>query len=450
MEAAETQDINALYEAIASDPYIFDKEDEIPFVNTRLHVAASNGQTHLAIEIWNLKPSLSRKLDRSGLSPLHLALLNGHFEIVEGLIKLDKNLTRVKGREMLTPLHHAAAIDDRGVILTTFLLACPQSIEDLNARGETALHIAAKYCKVRALEVLMGWIRKTQKHWVVDIQDRRGNTILHTAVSTSQPDIVKSVARGCKNFKRLVNDKNLEGATAVDIAARLAPGPTRTTIESILRRGGASRRSSPAKDYSIIDYLISRETLVENMVQILYFWREAFPVEIRNTVIVVAALITTATFQAALSPPGGSGGGGDPGDNSYISGKVSYINANISQINATISTSTKSDPTVSPQFDVSNTIAFVGSICLITLVLPSKVFVPLYYSLLFLALSYMFASTLYSAYLIVSTLSILGTVYFWTVHFYGADYKKVDLVRKNRNIYLNGKRLEMLHCVLRS
>ncbi|KAH7845649.1 hypothetical protein Vadar_004363 [Vaccinium darrowii] len=189
---AEERNIDTLYESIRSDPYILDKADEIPFVDTPLHEAASVGQTRLAIEIRNLKPSLGRKLNPDGLSPLHLALLNGHFETVKGLIKLDRDLIRVKGREWLTPLHYAAETNDRINILAEFLLACPESIEDLNARDETALHIAVKTCSEIAVGVLMGCIRKTAgKHrfTVINTQDGRGNTVLHAAVSTSQPQV---------------------------------------------------------------------------------------------------------------------------------------------------------------------------------------------------------------------------------------------------------------------
>ncbi|KAG5527305.1 hypothetical protein RHGRI_028262 [Rhododendron griersonianum] len=195
-EAVEARNIDILYESIGSDPYILDKADEIPFVNTPLHVAASTGQTRLAIEIMNLKPTLGRKLNPDGLSPVHLALLNGHSQTAKGLVKLDKDLVRVKGRERLTPLQYAAETDDRVDILAEFLCACPESIGDLNVRGETALHIAVKKCNARALAVLMGWIRKTGKHWVKNIKDERGNTILHTAVSTSQPHTVLSPPGG--------------------------------------------------------------------------------------------------------------------------------------------------------------------------------------------------------------------------------------------------------------
>ncbi|KAF7130513.1 hypothetical protein RHSIM_Rhsim10G0025700 [Rhododendron simsii] len=188
-EAVEARSIDILYESIGSDPYILDKADEIPFVHTPLHVAASTGQTRLAIEIMNLRPSRGRKLNPDGLSPVHLALLNGHSETAKGLVELDKDLVRVRGRERLTPLQYAAETDDRVDILAEFLCACPESIGDLNVRGETALHIAVKKCNTRALGVLMGWIRKTGKHWVKNINDERGNTILHTAVSTSQTHV---------------------------------------------------------------------------------------------------------------------------------------------------------------------------------------------------------------------------------------------------------------------
>lgn len=92
MVSAVVQSIDALYGSLRWDPYVLEKVDKIYFSNTPLHVAASTGQTNLALEIINLKPSLARKLNLDGLSPLHLALLNGHFDTVKRLIKLDKNL----------------------------------------------------------------------------------------------------------------------------------------------------------------------------------------------------------------------------------------------------------------------------------------------------------------------------------------------------------------------
>ena len=51
--------------------------DELPFINTPLHIAASYGNIQFALELMSLKPSFARKLDPNGFSPIHLALQNG-------------------------------------------------------------------------------------------------------------------------------------------------------------------------------------------------------------------------------------------------------------------------------------------------------------------------------------------------------------------------------------
>ncbi|XP_058188294.1 ankyrin repeat-containing protein BDA1-like [Rhododendron vialii] len=397
INAAEARNIDALYESIELDPYILDKVDKIPFVHTPLHVAASTGQTRLAVEIMNLKPSLSRKLNPNGLSPLHLALLNGHFETVKGLVELDKDLVRVKGRGKLTPLHSSAETDDRVGILAEFLCACPESIEDQNVRGETALHIAVRNRNVRALGVLMGWILMTGKHWVwvKYIKDGRGNTILHMAVSTSRPDIVESVVRGY--CKLNMNERNLEGATALDVAERLAAGFERTKIESSLRCAGALKSSSLASDCSVVDFLISQQSWVENVYRFYLLMRKGMSMEMRNAAVVVAALITTTTFQAVLSPPGGLGGGDSPSDDNSPFANINATSStssllpttNISRINATIFTSTNKHPNpFLPMFYAMNTTAFLASIAMIILVLPFRVFAMVHGSLIFLTLCY--------------------------------------------------------------
>ena len=80
--------------------------DELPFINTPLHIAASYGNIQFGLELMNLKPSFARKLNPNGFSPIHFALQNGHIELVRQLLQLDGDLVRVKGRERLTPLHY--------------------------------------------------------------------------------------------------------------------------------------------------------------------------------------------------------------------------------------------------------------------------------------------------------------------------------------------------------
>ncbi|KAI7988550.1 Ankyrin repeat-containing protein BDA1 [Camellia lanceoleosa] len=158
------------------------------FVETPLHVAASAGQIDFALEILRLKPSFGKKLNPEGLSPLHLALQNKHSETVRRLVKFDSELIRVKGREGLTPLHFVAKTGDQDDLLSGFLDVCSSSINDVTIHEETTLHIAAKCSSPKAIKVLLEWLRKTYKGEVLCLTDKGGNTVLHTAVSTSQPE----------------------------------------------------------------------------------------------------------------------------------------------------------------------------------------------------------------------------------------------------------------------
>ena len=114
-----------------------------------------------------------------------------------------------------------------------------------------------------------------------------------------------------KNDLANKNEKNLNGDTALDIAIRLQPGDAKTTIENILRGARASQSSSLAHhhdhDFSIADFLKSREQFPENFFQRIFQMERNMSMEKRSIVLVVAVLIATATFQAVLSPPGGLG-----------------------------------------------------------------------------------------------------------------------------------------------
>ncbi|GFS42290.1 hypothetical protein Acr_00g0079080 [Actinidia rufa] len=359
-DAAQVGDINGLYNSIKKVPNILDHIDDIPFVDSPMHIAASAGHANFAIEILSLMPSFGRKLNPDGLSPLHLALQNGHFETVRRVIKFDKELIRVKGRERLTLLHFAA---------------------------------------------------ETENKWLLKSKDEIGNTVLHTAVATSQPQMVKLLL---KNDLANKNEKNLKGDTALDIATGLQRGVSKTTIKNILRGARASQSSWLAHhrhhDFSIADFLKSREQGLEYFFQLIFRMQRNMSMEIRNIVLVVAVLIATATFQAVLSPPGGVGGGSDNilPNGTLINATMSSTNlipfSNISHVNATVLL-----PSDNPfgriliknyhgkdikygsiffNFYFLNTIAFLASVTMIIIVLPVQGFIALHISLLFLMLSY--------------------------------------------------------------
>ncbi|KAH7867043.1 hypothetical protein Vadar_028194 [Vaccinium darrowii] len=263
--AAKAADINGLYRSIKENPHVLDDIDAIPFVDTPLHIAASAGRTDFAIEILRLKPSFGRKLNPDGLSSLHLALISDKFETVKRLIDFDKELIRVKGKEGITPLHFIAKKDinaeqqhreedPRLNILAEFLFACPDSIEDLTIRNETALHIAVKTKNQGAVEVILGCIRRMNKKRVLANKDMEGNTALHIAVNNKQLEMVKLLVTG---FLAYTNEKNSEGRTAIDIALSLGTDEAAINIRSSLSGARALESSSP--HYNLARFLNSLE-----------------------------------------------------------------------------------------------------------------------------------------------------------------------------------------------
>ncbi|KAA8525987.1 hypothetical protein F0562_007913 [Nyssa sinensis] len=209
--------------------------DKIPFVDTPLHIAASVGQTHFAIEVMRLKPSFGRKLNPDGFSPMHLALQNYTLrsqpilaDTVRKLVKFDSELVRVRGKEGITPLHYVAQTGEDDV-LADFLWACPASMEELTNRCETATHIAVKNKHVQAFKVILGWLNRTKKEEVLNWKDENGNTVLHIAASTNQEEVVKLLVK--EVLKKM---PGIQWVTALDVALQ-SETPVDESIIDILR-----------------------------------------------------------------------------------------------------------------------------------------------------------------------------------------------------------------------
>ena len=128
---SDDNNIDEFYNLIGEDVKLLEHIDELPFINTPLHIAASYVNIQFALEMMSSKPSFASKLDPNGFSPIHLALQNGHIELVHQLLQLDGDLVRVKGREQLTPLHYVVESGEHLYLLNEFLLVCPDSTTDV-------------------------------------------------------------------------------------------------------------------------------------------------------------------------------------------------------------------------------------------------------------------------------------------------------------------------------
>ncbi|KAF5943326.1 hypothetical protein HYC85_017403 [Camellia sinensis] len=220
--AAQTGDVETLYNLIQGDPFVLDKIDRVSFVDTPLHVAISANQTHFAKEIASLKSSL--------YSPIHLASMVGQAEIVKELITIDPKLRLLKGQEKTTLLHCAAMAGHTDVI-NLLLNGCPQSLMELTIWNETALHLVVKSNQLEAFKLLFEWLQKLQdikvgasgillalesaklqrkrevedfeiikdglekirREEVLNWKDKEGNTVLHLATSTKMSEIFEPI-----------------------------------------------------------------------------------------------------------------------------------------------------------------------------------------------------------------------------------------------------------------
>ncbi|XP_059441880.1 ankyrin repeat-containing protein BDA1-like [Corylus avellana] len=282
-DAAQEGSIDALHSLVRGDPYILDTIDKIPFVETRLHIAASAGHTQFAMEIMRLKPSLARKLNQDSFSPMHLALQNNQTQLVEWLLDVDSDIIRVPGKEGVTPFHYVAQMGNIE-LLTKFSKGCPKSYEDVTIRGENVLHVAMKYDNFEAFGL-----------------NARMDSVVSSLLDTGFVDL---------------DAENLEGDTVFDILAKV----DNQRISDMLMRRKRPARCLTALGYCLIClnrlayYLLfplivllrqRRVDLTETLEKCAVKIRRRQTViaeEKRNSLLVVAALLITVTYQAALSP----------------------------------------------------------------------------------------------------------------------------------------------------
>ncbi|GLT51686.1 hypothetical protein SLA2020_250790 [Shorea laevis] len=257
---AQAGKVDVLYALIQENPSVFESIDGLPFADSPLHIAASEGHVDFVMEMMILKPSFARKLNPCGFSPLHLALQNDRNLVVRELLRVDKDLVGVKGRAGLTSLHLAVEMGNLQHI-AEFLKACPECIKDVTTQGHTALHIAVIHNNFEALKLLMFWLqRSTHKEahiWeeeVFNTKDREGNTILHIAASRNHYQIVRLLIKSAK----IKNEINLNHHSALEMLE--GQDDTRKTARA-LRWGGYLKTEAHFKCQTVAESLRSEKEI---------------------------------------------------------------------------------------------------------------------------------------------------------------------------------------------
>ncbi|KAL5718254.1 hypothetical protein ACHQM5_011179 [Ranunculus cassubicifolius] len=290
-QAAQEGDIAALYAAIRNDPFVLDKIESIPFTDTPMHIAASAGQTHFALEIMLLKPSLSRKLNQDGSSPMHLGIINGQDQVVRGLLSKDKDLARVVGKEGYTPLHCLALTTANPSLLSEMLSVCPESLMDFTVKGETVFHLAVKNNQLQVFQALVEILKIPMKE-ILRRQDEDGHPFFHHAIKQSRLDVMELV------FKKYGSNVNCLGLHLRDNngkdARRLAQElpETHEYKDSMIDILHLDSSSITGKYTRSINYGLSM--IVEKL-----------PDDSQDALLVVLALVNATSFQVGVNPPGG-------------------------------------------------------------------------------------------------------------------------------------------------
>lgn len=184
-QAASFGDLIALGKLLDEDPFVLEKVDLSPFVETPLHVATLARTIDFGKQILGLKPSFAWELNKDGFTPLHIASATVNVEIVRELLKLGNGLCFLKDKIGLSPLHYAA-IKGRVDVIQELVSHCPEVLQEVTALGETALHLALKNNQFDAIKVL---VQNDKDGELIYSRDKEGNTILELAVATKQVQV---------------------------------------------------------------------------------------------------------------------------------------------------------------------------------------------------------------------------------------------------------------------
>ncbi|KAB2010596.1 hypothetical protein ES319_D10G250300v1 [Gossypium barbadense] len=292
-KAARTGKVNELYRVIQRNGNVLRRVDEVEFIDTPLHIAAEEGCIEFAMEMMNLKPSFSRKLNHQGLSPLHIAVRKGHKEMALRFLEIDKQLIRVRGKKGKTPLHYLCKVGNQLGLLDTFLEASPDCIQDVTIENRTALHIAIQNNRLDVLQLLIPTLkRKDYSREVLNRKDKDGNTALHIAAIHNQPKMLK-VLLNCKADKHATNHV---GLTALAVAQQHNIRENIAILQGFFIPVISNLKHKLEKH--VVKYVTKASLLIfQNM--------DNISADDRNALLVILGLLLTATYQATLSPPGG-------------------------------------------------------------------------------------------------------------------------------------------------
>lgn len=332
-EACHTGNLGMLHNLLREDKLLLHSLSSLTASSDHnpLHIAASLGHTEVVNELIIRNPHLASQFNPRGFSALHLASANGHLGIVKLLIsKVGSHLCFLKDKDGRLPIH---TVSMKGTIdiLEELIKVCPESARALTYQNESILYLAVQSNSFETLEFLVKKLELDDDfNKLLDLQDDKGNTILHHAVARRQLQCVKLLLNKLEGIEVKVNARNHIGLTALDVLLESPSEHGDLALGEVIRAAGGNTsrehlvqhhqtpiqyEASPPMD----DFMASppNPSTVRKRTKKRPKLEDTYT---PGTLMVVATLIATVTFQAGLNPPGGFTQANDPVTNSNNNG----------------------------------------------------------------------------------------------------------------------------------
>ncbi|KAF7087301.1 hypothetical protein CFC21_090500 [Triticum aestivum] len=242
---------------------------------------------------WN--NNLMLKGDKNGSTPLHFAVIGTLRQICSQLLIASPDALYEHDHNGSFPTHVAASVGATRVI-TDFVMKSPNCAGLLDARGRTFLHVAVDRMDIGTVDYAC---RNISLSWILNMQDKDGNTGLHLAIRKGSLRMFCSLLGNRKVQLHLMNEK---GETALDTARHAIPGglymqgENEVQILKALKYVSAKRGIVHQGFLDEFDIDQSRQEEIHMMSQVK---------EGTQSLCIGSVLIATVTFGATFTMPGG-------------------------------------------------------------------------------------------------------------------------------------------------
>ncbi|KAF8391811.1 hypothetical protein HHK36_022045 [Tetracentron sinense] len=184
---------------------------------TALHATVIWGHYDITILLVKKKPELIKEQDIYGRTALHYVASYYEYSCVEVaklLLEKDSSVAYIQDKDDRSPLHFAAGKGYQD-ISREIIAKYPDTIDMVDKRGQNAFHVCIGKAHLWVLRYLMKDVRDDE---VLNQKDNDGNTPLHLAVISGNPDLVESMLE--KKGRVDTDTMKKDNFTPMDLAIR--------------------------------------------------------------------------------------------------------------------------------------------------------------------------------------------------------------------------------------